>query len=201
MHVRRAELVTSAASSAGFPESADPEIAIVGRSNVGKSSLLNRLAARRALARTSATPGKTRLVNFYRIERAERPTVVLVDLPGYGWARVAKRERAAWQRLIEEYLRGRRALRGVLLLLDARRDAGDDERDFLPWLAQAGVPVRIVLTKLDKLGARERAERSRAATAALGIPPEALLATSARDGAGIDSLWSAIDALATQASG
>ncbi len=201
MRVLRAELVTSAASAAGFPPNDAPEIALVGRSNVGKSSLLNRLAARRALARTSATPGKTRLVNFYRIERAEAAPVVLVDLPGYGWARVGRRERAAWQRLVEDYLRGRSALRGVLLLLDARRDAGDDERDFLPWLAEAGVPVRLVLTKLDKLGTRERATRPRVVTAALGIPSDALLATSAHDGAGIAELWGAIDALATRASG
>lgn len=195
MQVLSAEFVTSAAGSVGFPAEGLPEIAVVGRSNVGKSSLLNKLAARRALARTSATPGKTRLVNFFRIERRERPPVLLVDLPGYGWARVAKQERAAWQRLVEGYLAGRRPLRGVLLLVDARRDPGDDERDFLPWLAAAGVPVRLVVTKLDKLRAAERESRLRAITQELGIPRPALLLTSAESGLGIEALWEAIDAL------
>jgi GTP-binding protein len=195
MTVLRAELLTSASSREGFPREGVAEIAFVGRSNVGKSSLLNRLAGRRALARTSATPGKTRLVNFFRVERRERPALLLVDLPGYGWARVAKRERAIWQRLIEGYLDGRAPLRGVLLLLDARRDPGDDERDFLPWLAERGVVVRLVVTKLDKLRAAEREARLQAITRELGVPRAALLLTSAQTGAGIDALWSEIDAL------
>ncbi|HEU4428081.1 MAG TPA: ribosome biogenesis GTP-binding protein YihA/YsxC [Myxococcota bacterium] len=195
MQIVRAELVTSAAAREGFPRDGVPEIAFVGRSNVGKSSLLNKLAQRKALARTSGTPGKTRLVNFFRIERRGRAELLFVDLPGYGWARVAKRERAEWQRLIETYLAGRAALRGVLLLLDARRDPGDDERDFLPWLAARGVAVRLVVTKLDKLRASEREARLRAITRELGIPREALVLTSAQSGAGIDELWGAIDEL------
>jgi GTP-binding protein len=201
MEILRAEFVTSAAERAGMPPSGAPEIAFVGRSNVGKSSLLNKLANRRALARTSATPGKTRLVNFFRIERRERPELWFVDLPGYGWARVAKRERAEWQRLIEGYLAGRAALCGVLLLLDARRDPGDDERDFLPWLAARGVAVRLVVTKLDKLRASEREARLRAITRELGIPRDALVLTSAQSGAGIDALWSAIDELVERGAG
>jgi GTP-binding protein len=121
--------------------------------------------------------------------------LLLVDLPGYGWARVAYRERKQWQRLIEEYLLGRRPLRGVLLLVDSRRDPGDDERDFLPWLARAGVPVLLVVTKMDKLRAAEREKRLRAITSELGIPREAMLLTSAESGAGIEELWAAIDAL------
>jgi len=198
MEILRAEFVTSAADREGFPRDGLPEIAFVGRSNVGKSSLLNKLVNRRALARTSATPGKTRLVNFFRVERREQPEVLFVDLPGYGWARVARRERAEWQRLIEAYLAGRAALRGVLLLLDARRDPGDDERDFLPWLAERGVVVRLVVTKLDKLRASEREARLRAITRELGIPREALVLTSAQNGAGIDALWNAIDALVSR---
>jgi GTP-binding protein len=118
-----------------------------------------------------------------------------VDLPGYGWARVARQERAAWQRLIEGYLAGREPLRGVLLLVDARRDPGDDERDFLPWLAERGVAVRLVLTKLDKLRAAEREQRLRAITRELGVPRESIVQTSAQTGAGIDALWREIDAL------
>jgi GTP-binding protein len=195
MQVLRAEFVTSAAAREGFPDARIPEIAFVGRSNVGKSSLLNKLCNRRALARTSATPGKTRLVNFFRVERRERPPVLLVDLPGYGWARVAKKERAEWQRLIEGYLAGREPLRGVLLLIDARRDPGDDERDFLPWLSARGLVVRLVVTKLDKLRPAERESRLRAITSELGIPRDSLVLTSAQTGVGIEELWREIDAL------
>jgi GTP-binding protein len=198
MQIVRAEFVTSAASKSGFPAEGFPEVAFVGRSNVGKSSLLNRLAGRRALAKTSATPGKTRLVNFFRIERRAGAPLLFVDLPGYGWARVAKSERAAWQRLIETYLSARGPLRGVLLLLDARRDPGDDERDLLPWLAAAGVPVRLVVTKLDKLRASERGARLAAIAKALGAEPGALLAASAQTGEGIADLWRAIDALVAE---
>jgi GTP-binding protein len=167
MDVLRAEFVTSAASREGFPRDGLPEIAFVGRSNVGKSSLLNKLANRKALARTSATPGKTRLVNFFRVERRARSPLLFVDLPGYGWARVARKERAEWQQLIEGYLGARAPLRGVLLLLDARRDPGDDERE----------------------------TRLRGLTKQLGIPREVFVLTSAHSGAGIDALWSEIDAL------
>lgn len=201
MQVLRAEFVTSAAAREGFPREGVPEVAFVGRSNVGKSSLLNKLANRRALARTSATPGKTRLVNFFRVERRDRPPVLLVDLPGYGWARVARKERADWQRLIEGYLAGRAPLRAVLLLLDARRDPGDDERDFLPWLAARGMVVRLVVTKLDKLRPAEREQRLRAITGELGIPREALILTSAQTGDGIDALWGEIDALVDREAG
>jgi GTP-binding protein len=195
MQILSAEFVTSAAARVGFPDEGLPEIAFVGRSNVGKSSLLNKLVNRRALARTSATPGKTRLVNFFRIERRERPPLLFVDLPGYGWARVARKERAEWQRLIEGYLAGRAPLRGVLLLVDARRDPGDDERDFLPWLAERGMVVRLVVTKYDKLRPAEREQRLRAITKELGIPRESLVLTSAETGAGIEALWSEIDEL------
>lgn len=198
MQILRAEFVTSAAARVGFPSEGLPEIAFVGRSNVGKSSLLNKLSNRRALARTSSTPGKTRLVNFFRLERRDRPPLLFVDLPGYGWARVARKERAEWQRLIEGYLAGRAPLRGVLLLIDARRDPGDDERDFLPWLASRGMVVRLVVTKFDKLRPAEREKRLRGITSALGIPREALVLTSAETGAGIDELWGEIDELVSR---
>jgi GTP-binding protein len=189
--VLRAELVTSAAGPAGFPPEGAPEIALLGRSNVGKSSLLNRLVERRSLARTSKTPGRTRLVNFFRVLRPEGE-VLLVDLPGYGFAKVSQRERRAWQALVESYLAKRASLRLALLLQDVRRDPGPDEIDLLPWLAARSVPVRGVLTKVDRLGARERGARLRAfANAGLALE---WVATSARTGAGIDALWTAIDA-------
>jgi GTP-binding protein len=186
-----ADLVTSAAGPEGFPAGEVPEIAFLGRSNVGKSSLLNRLVARRSLARTSKTPGRTQLVNFFRVRRPGSE-LLLVDLPGYGWARVSKRERRAWQALVESYLAKRRSLRLAILLHDVRRDPGPDELDLLPWLAERGIRVVGALTKVDRLAARERQERLRAFEAA-GLPIE-WLATSSRTGEGVEALWAAIDA-------
>jgi GTP-binding protein len=185
-----AELLTSAAGPEGFPAHALPEIAIIGRSNVGKSSLINRITGRRSLARASGTPGKTRLLNFFRVRWPEGE-LVLVDLPGYGYAKVSKLERRGWQRLIESYLERRPNLRLAILLQDVRRDPGPDEIDLLPWLAARGVPVVGAATKVDRLGARERAERLRALAAA-GLPIE-WIATSGRTGEGVDALWLAID--------
>ena len=188
-----ARWVASAAGPEGFPRSGLPEIALLGRSNAGKSSLLNRLVARRELARVSKTPGKTRLVHFYEVSRGAR-RLLLVDLPGYGFARVSKAERAGWQKLVEGYLEGRASLAGAVLLQDLRRDASDDERDLLAWLAERGVPALVALTKADKLAPSRRGERARALAAALELPPDRVIATSAHAKLGIDALWRAIGA-------
>jgi GTP-binding protein len=187
-----AELITSAASPDGFPPPGPPEIAFLGRSNVGKSSLLNKLVGRRALARTSATPGKTRLLNWFRVVRGGRE-LWLVDLPGYGYAKVAKSERADWKRWIEAYLGARRTLRLAVLLQDLRRDPGDDERLLLEWLAERGVPALVALTKCDKLAPMRRAERVRLLGKSPELPAAQILATSAATGLGIPELWAAID--------
>jgi GTP-binding protein len=185
-----AELMTSAAAPEGFPAHALPEVAVIGRSNVGKSSLINRITGRRSLARASATPGKTRLLNFFRVARPEGE-IVLVDLPGYGYAKVSRVERHGWQALIERYLERRDNLRLAILLQDVRRDPGPDEIDLLPWLAARGVPVVGAATKVDRLSARERGARLAALTAA-GLPIE-WIPTSGRTGEGVDALWAAID--------
>ena len=186
------ERVASATGPQGFPRAGLPEIAILGRSNVGKSSLLNRLAARRGLAFASGKPGTTRLLHFYRVERDGGP-VLLVDLPGYGFAKVAKTERAAWRALIEGYLEGRAPLEACVLLQDLRRDVAEDETLLLAWLAERGVPAVVALTKCDKLAPARRKERAAALARAFGLPPERVVATSARTGLGIAALWSAIE--------
>jgi len=191
MKILAAELLTSAAGPEGFPEHGLPEVAILGRSNVGKSSLINRITARRSLARASGTPGKTRLLNFFRVTRPEG-ALVLVDLPGYGYAKVSKQERRGWQQLVESYLERRRNLRLAILLQDVRRDPGPDEIDLLPWLAAREVAVVGAATKVDRLTARERQARLRAlADAGLSIE---WIATSGRTGEGVEALWAAIDA-------
>ncbi len=187
-----AEPLATAARASGFPAPGAAEVAFLGRSNVGKSSLLNRLVHRKQLARTSATPGKTRLVHWYRVRRGSRETW-LVDLPGYGWARVSKEERRRWQGLVESYLERRETLCLAVLLQDLRRDPGEDERLLLDWLAEREIPSLLVVTKCDKLGSMRRAARIRQIRAETGLPGEALLATSSETGLGIAELWRAID--------
>jgi GTP-binding protein len=187
------ERVASAAGPEGFPRAGLPEVALLGRSNVGKSSLLNRLAARRGLAFASGKPGTTRLLHFYRVERRGGP-LLLVDLPGYGFAKVARSERAAWRALIEGYLEARRPLRACVLLQDLRRDVSEDETLLLAWLAERGVPAVVALTKCDKLAPSRRAERVAALARAFALPPERIVATSARTGLGVTELWRAVEA-------
>lgn len=192
MRIRDARFVTTAVGPAGFPRDGLPEVAFLGRSNAGKSSLLNALAGRRDLARVSATPGKTRALHFFHVERLDDAdgahALLFVDLPGYGFARVAKTERAAWQKLVEGYLDGRAPLRAAVLIQDVRRDAGDDELDLVAWLAERGVPVVVAATKADKLKHGARAERLRALAAAYGRSAR-LVATSARTRLGVPELW------------
>ena len=135
--VRQLEFLGGMASAGGWrPESTLPEIAFAGRSNVGKSSLLNALLRRRHAARVSKTPGRTREINFFRVNDA----FMLVDLPGYGYARVAKERKAEWKPLIEGYLQSSPNLRGLVLLLDSRREPSDDDRDMLAFLAERATP-------------------------------------------------------------
>lgn len=192
--------VATAARAADLPPPGPPELAFLGRSNVGKSSLLNRLAGRRALARTSGTPGKTRLIHVYRVElergaadgARERLAVHLVDLPGYGYARVARREREGWQAMVEGYLEGRPTLAAAVLLQDVRRSVSEDETLLLAWLAERGIHTFVAVTKADKLKRMRRAAAVRALREALALPAERVMATSAREGTGMDALWTAL---------
>ena len=191
--VLEAHITATAAGPEGFPRAGLPEVAFLGRSNVGKSSLLNALAGRRGLARTSATPGKTRLVHFYETRRA-RGSLLLVDLPGYGWARVSREERRGWRKLVEGYLTEREPLRLAVLLQDVRRDPGDEELDLRAWLGDRSIPVIVAVTKCDKLARSQRAKRVREIARDLGLPAEAVVPTSASRGLGIAELWGALDA-------
>jgi GTP-binding protein len=190
----RARFLTSAAQPSDFPPPTLPEVAVVGRSNVGKSSLINALVGQTGLARTSRTPGRTRLVNWFVIEDRFH----LVDLPGYGYAEVSHATREGWRPLIEGYLAERASLAGVLLLIDIRRGVQTEELDFVPWLAERAMPVVVALTKADKLAKNKRVlEVARARQAlALRRDPFAVSATSAD---GLDPLWRAIVQLAIQA--
>jgi GTP-binding protein len=172
-----------------------PEIAFAGRSNVGKSSLINALTGRKALARISATPGRTQQINFFDLGGR----LVLADLPGYGYARASKSRARAWTRLVTLYLRGRPSLRRVLLLIDARRGIGDGDRDVMAALDDAAVNYQLVLTKADKTEVRELAALAGEITIEIAKRPAAhpdLVVTSARTGTGIAGLRALIAGLA-----
>jgi len=194
MKILCAEWLATAAGPGGFPAPSAPEVAFLGRSNVGKSSLLNALARRKKLARTSSAPGKTRLIHFFRIERADRE-VHFVDLPGYGYAKVSKAERESWRGLVEAYLEGRATLRAAVLLQDLRRDFTRDETLLIDWLRDRHVPVLVALTKIDKLKPMRRAARLRALRESIDLPAAQVIATSSETRTGLDELWLAIDAL------
>lgn len=177
------------ASAGGWrPEARLPEVAFAGRSNVGKSSLINRLVHRRKVARVSNTPGRTREINFFEVNGA----FVLADLPGYGYARISKEARAAWRPLIEGYLQDSPALRGVVQLLDARRRPSDDDLQMLDFLAHVGTPTIVVATKVDKLKAAERERRIEELAKEAGVELSQVIPFSAVSGEGRDELAAAI---------
>ncbi len=193
--IRSLEFIGGMASAGGWrPEPTMPEVAFAGRSNVGKSSLLNRLVHRKKLARVSNTPGRTREVNFFKINGQ----FVFVDLPGYGYARVSKERRAEWKPLIESYLRSSPQLRGIVELLDARHDPTADDLQMLDFLGELGVPTIVVLTKIDKLTPRERSMRASERVVQLGLDSDQVIPFSAVTGEGRDSLAEAIEALLEQ---
>ena len=160
MKIADASFIASAANASQLPPPAFAEVAFAGRSNVGKSSLINALVQRRNLVRTSSTPGCTRGINLFRVTITEPDAVLdLVDLPGYGFAKRSKAERRGWGSLIEEFLRSRDGLRGVIVIVDVRRGVEADDRALLEFLDFAGRPAVVVATKLDKLPISQRKPR------------------------------------------
>jgi len=194
MRARQATFKISAVAPDGFPPPGAPEIAFAGRSNVGKSSLMNTLTGFKGLARTSGTPGRTRMLNWFDVVIPSGRPAVFVDLPGYGYAKVSKEMRKGFGTLIDAYITSRDALKAVIVIIDARRGPEDEELDFVPWLEEQGRAPLVVLTKIDKLSKSQRQPAAAAARRALGLKREPIL-FSATSGEGIDELWRAIDKL------
>jgi GTP-binding protein len=190
--IRNVEFMGGMAEKHGWrPESSLPEVAFAGRSNVGKSSLLNTLVRRKSFARVSRTPGRTREINFFRINN----TFVLVDLPGYGYARISKEKKAGWRPMIESYLRRTTQLRGMVLLLDIRREPSEDDRAMLDFLAELGVPTIVALTKADKLNKAGARERTTEISRSLALEADQVIQFSAQSGEGRLELLEAITQL------
>lgn len=186
MKITSAEYIKAAVKPDHFPAPALPEIAFAGRSNVGKSSLINALVRRKRLAQTSATPGKTRLIHFYDVNHR----FCFVDLPGYGYARVSAEVRKSWRPMVEGYLKGRPNLVLVVVILDIRRDPSGDDVALAEWLSHHGIRHLFVLTKADKLSGNERRKRRQSIGARLGLDGDGdLILFSAKTGEGRDLLW------------
>ena len=195
MKVVAADFLTTAVAPAGWPPEDLPEIAFVGRSNVGKSSMLNKISGRKGLARVSGTPGRTRALNFFEITLAFGGTsrkVRFCDLPGYGFAKVSKAERAQWVKMIEGYLAERGQLKAVVVIVDGKVGPTDDDVEMLRWLESAGRRPILVATKLDKLPKAHRAGRLRQIEAQLQMLPRTIVGFSSEEGFGKDEVWSKI---------
>ena len=193
--IRSLEFIGPMATAEGWrPTNTLPEIAFAGRSNVGKSSLLNRLVRRKAFARVSNTPGRTREINFFKVN----DRFVLADLPGYGYAKISKTRKAEWLPLIEGYLRASPALRGVVQLLDVRHAPSEEDLQMLDFLADLGAPTIVVLTKIDKLRPRQVAERLHEIAVSLRLEDEQMIPFSAETNQGRDELAAALMSLIEQ---
>jgi GTP-binding protein len=183
------KFLTSVFSLQQLPPPEYPEIAFAGRSNVGKSSLINRLVQRKKLVKTSARPGKTQSLNFFLVD----DSLYLVDLPGYGYAKVPKKMKDAWQRLITGYLETRESLKCVIVIIDLRHALKVIDRQLVDWLRSSGVPYLLVYTKIDKLSANGRQKNAAALDAGLGVSKDQRVLFSAKTGEGREKILQVLD--------
>ncbi|PWW35458.1 MULTISPECIES: ribosome biogenesis GTP-binding protein YihA/YsxC [Paenibacillus] len=189
MKVNQSEFIISAVRPEQYPEDGLPEIALAGRSNVGKSSLINRLINRKNLARTSSTPGKTQQLNYYKINQ----DLYFVDFPGYGYAKVSKEQRFAWGKMMEKYLLGREELKLVMQMVDMRHEPSKDDKMMNEWLRHHGLPLVVVATKMDKIPKTRRAKHIKVIKEALDLRPGDLFVPfSSEEGLGKEELWEII---------
>lgn len=189
MQILSAEFITSAVRPSQYPPENFPEIAFAGKSNVGKSSLINVLVNRKRLVKTSTTPGRTQLINFFDVNGR----VTFVDLPGYGYARVPVSIQKSWKPMIEAYLSGRPTLKAVVVILDIRRTPDEKDLYLIHWLAHYQIPVIPVLTKTDKLKPSQQDRQLTLVAATTGIPGDQLILFSAKTRIGRERVWEAIE--------
>lgn len=190
MKVNKAEIIISAVSPKQYPTTNLPEIALAGRSNVGKSSFINRLISRKNLVRTSSKPGKTRTLNFYLINEL----FYFVDVPGYGYAKVSKTEREKWGRMLEEYFETREALKAVVLIVDIRHEPSQDDKQMVEYIAYLNIPLIVIATKMDKIsrGKRQKAVKQ-IETAFSHYEGMTIIPFSAETGENKEKTWSVIE--------
>ena len=191
MIIKSAEFVTSAVKPAQYPPVKYPEMAFAGRSNVGKSSLINTLVNRKRLVKTSSTPGRTQLINFFDIN----DLITFVDLPGYGYAKVPATVRKKWGPMIETYLSGRKALKGVVVIMDIRRTPREEEHNLIAWLEHYAISRILVLTKADKLSKTKQNQQRVAVAGSMEVDSSELILFSAKSRQGKDAIWEAIISL------
>ena len=191
MIIKSAEFVKSAANPSQYPPAILPEIAFAGRSNVGKSSLINTLLQRKRLVKTSSTPGRTRLINFFDINHH----FTFVDIPGYGYARVPDSVKKHWGPMIETYLSTRTTLKGVVIIFDIRRTPGQMELQMLDWFHHHRISLAMVLTKSDKLSKTKQNLHKSQIASALAVDKDGLILFSAKSRQGKEAVWRAITAL------
>lgn len=190
MNVNNVELAAVAVKAAQYPEETMPEVAFAGKSNVGKSSLINTMINRKALARTSQNPGKTRTINFYNVENK----LYFVDLPGYGYAKAPKSEIAKWGKMIEDYLIKRDCLKAIIMLVDIRHEPGENDRMMYDWLKHYGHRIIVVATKSDKLNRSQIPKHKKMLSAAFGLEKEDILIPfSSEKKSGKEELWNVIE--------
>jgi GTP-binding protein len=191
MHVKSTEFIKSATKPDHYPEGDLPEIAFAGRSNVGKSSLINVLVNRKSLVRTSSTPGRTQLINFFDVNG----TFTLVDLPGYGFAKVPLEVKKQWGPMMQTYLSSRANLRGVVLIIDVRRIPKEEDIQMFEWLRTFGIPPILVVTKCDKVSKSQRERHIAAIATELGVKRTELCSFSALSRDGSEGIWKRIEIL------